>query len=43
VFGEEGAAEVLEQFAAGPAAAAPVVEIDGEGLDPLELPLDVFS
>ncbi len=40
VFGEQRDTEIVEQFAGRPPAAAPVVEVHGKGLDPLELPLD---
>lgn len=39
MFGEQRGAQVLEEFAGRATAAAPVVEVGGERLDPLELPL----
>ena len=40
VLGEQSAAEMLEQLVGRAAATAPVVEVGGERLDPLELALD---
>jgi hypothetical protein len=40
MLGEQRAAEMLEELAGRAAAAAPVVEVGGERLDPLELALD---
>ncbi len=41
MFGEQRGAQVLEEFAGRATAAAPVVEVGGERLDPLELPLEL--
>ena len=41
MLGEEGRSQVLEKFVGCPAAAPPMIEVHGERLDPLKLPLDV--